>query len=226
LVGSITTSAGLGFLAASSSADAVEVRCDALMGQVDALEEALKHRQKPVLLTLRALDEGGYYSWSYGEREALFQRLMPYADAIDLELASPLEMEPVLELAQSLQKPIVLSAHSINHPASAGQVEGWLRRYHEISSAADVSCIHILKLAGRINDQKDVRRLARVLVEHDFPVAVMGLGPLAAPSRVLFTQLGSRLVYGYLDQAAAQGQPSIDELRKSLSGMPFTQVVA
>jgi 3-dehydroquinate dehydratase-1 len=42
----------------------------------------------------------------------------------------------------------------------------------------------------------------------------MGLGPYAAQSRAVLTALGSRLAYGYLDQAAAPGQPSAAEVRK------------
>jgi 3-dehydroquinate dehydratase-1 len=42
----------------------------------------------------------------------------------------------------------------------------------------------------------------------------MGLGPHAAQSRSVLTALGSRLVYGYLDEAAAPGQPSAAEVRK------------
>jgi 3-dehydroquinate dehydratase-1 len=48
----------------------------------------------------------------------------------------------------------------------------------------------------------------------EWPLAVMGLGPYAAQSRSVLTALGSRLVYGYLDQAAAPGQPSAAEVRK------------
>ncbi len=42
----------------------------------------------------------------------------------------------------------------------------------------------------------------------------MGLGRYAAQSRSVLVALGSRLAYGYLDQAAAPGQPSAAEVKK------------
>ena len=59
----------------------------------------------------------------------------------------------------------------------------------------------ILKIAARIKSWRDLQQLAALLVNHpDWPLAVMGLGPYAAQSRSVLTALGSRLVYGYLDQ--------------------------
>ncbi len=43
------------------------------------------------------------------------------------------------------------------------------------------------------------------------------LGPYAAQSRSVLAALGSRLVYGYLDEPAAPGQPSAGEVSKMVS---------
>jgi 3-dehydroquinate dehydratase-1 len=60
-----------------------------------------------------------------------------------------------------------------------------------------------------------LQQLAALLVNHPgWPLAVMGLGPYASQSRSVLTALGSRLIYGYLDQPAAPGQPSAAEVRK------------
>ena len=49
------------------------------------------------------------------------------------------------------------------------------------------------------------------------PVAVMGMGPQAAQSRLLYARHGSRLVYGYLGSTpAAPGQTSAEYLRAHL----------
>jgi 3-dehydroquinate dehydratase-1 len=47
----------------------------------------------------------------------------------------------------------------------------------------------------------------------------MGVGPHAAQSRSVLAGLGSRLVYGYLDQPAAPGQPSAAAVRKMVAGL-------
>ena len=49
------------------------------------------------------------------------------------------------------------------------------------------------------------------------PVAVMGMGPQAAQSRLLYGRQGSRLVYGYLGNSpAVPGQASAEFLQTHL----------
>ena len=210
ILGSIITRAGLRLLAKKTAADAVEVRADALLADgatVDEIESALRKRKQPVLLTLRIPAEGGQRPWKIAERRALYLRLLPLVEAIDIELATAKAMQLVLDVARHSGKTIILSAHAIEKPASAKQFARWLGQFQPKPNT-------ILKIAARIQSWHDLQHLAALLVNHrDWPIAAMGLGPYAAQSRSVLTALGSRLVYGYLDQPAAPGQPSAADVR-------------
>jgi 3-dehydroquinate dehydratase-1 len=212
VLGTITTAAGLRFLARKKlPADAVEVRVDALLAKkvpVEKIEAALRTKKHPVLLTLRIPSEGGQIAWKAKDRRELFLRLLPKVEAIDVELATARAMRPVIEAARRGGKTVVLSAHAIQKPASAAQIARWVGRFDPLPAT-------ILKIAVRIRSWRDLQQLAALLLDYpDWPMTVMGLGPYAAQSRAALTALGSRLVYGYLDQAAAPGQPSAAEVRK------------
>jgi len=211
-LGTVTTLSGLRYLARKKlPADAVEVRVDALLAgkvPVEKIEAALRKKKHPVLLTLRIPSEGGQRAWKVAERRELFLRLLPLVEAIDVELATARAMQPVIKEARRTGKTVVLSAHAIKQPASPAQVARWVAQFPPLPST-------ILKIATRIKSWRDLQQLAALLVNHpDWPLAVMGLGPYAAQSRAALTALGSCLVYGYLDQPAAPGQPSAVAVRK------------
>jgi 3-dehydroquinate dehydratase-1 len=217
VVGSVISGAGLRLLGrAAVPADAVEVRVDALLAEGVALgeiETALERRRHPVLLTLRIPAEGGQRAWTVPERRELFLRLLPWVEAIDVELATASALGAVTAEAERLGKTVVYSAHAIAKPATAARFAGWEARFRPGPG-------RILKVASRIAAWRDLQRLAAVLVNHpDWAVAVMGLGPQAGRSRAVLAALGSRLVYGYLDRPAAPGQPSAAEVRGMVRGL-------
>ena len=212
VLGTITTPAGLRVLSKKTlPADAVEVRVDALLAAkvpVEKIEAALKGRKLPVLLTLRIPTEGGQLAWKTVERRALYLRLLPLVEAIDVELATAKAMQPAIDEARRTGKTVVFSAHAIQKPAAPAHIARWVKQFdHQPRS--------ILKIAARIKSWRDLQQLAALLVNHpEWPLAVMGLGPYGGQSRSVLTALGSRLVYGYLDKAAAPGQPSAAEVKK------------
>jgi 3-dehydroquinate dehydratase-1 len=219
VIGSITTPDGLGLLAeAKSTADAIEVRVDALLGQgatPDGIETALKKRRQPVLLTLRISEEGGRISWEQFDRRELYRRLLPQVEAIDVELATVRDLDPLLTEALDAQKTVVLSAHALDRPPPSAQYGRWLRE-HDTHDAKT-----ILKVAAHIDSWRDLQRLAAMLINNpEKQIAVMGLGPHAAQSRSVLAALGSRLIYGWLDEPAAPGQPSAAEARKIVDELP------
>jgi len=217
VLGTVTTPVGLRALAKKQlPCHAVEVRVDALLAKkvsAEEIENALKARKHPVLLTLRIPPEGGHRAWKVAERRALFLQLLPHVEAIDVELATAKAMAPVIARARELKKTVVLSAHALKKSATVAQMMAWIGGF---SGEART----ILKIAGQIKSWRDLQQLAAVLVNHpEWPVAVMGLGPHGAQSRSVLAALGSRLVYGYLDEAAAPGQPSAAEVWKMVAGV-------
>ena len=211
VLGTVTTRAGLRLLARKTAADAVEIRGDALLADavtVEEIEAALRTKKQPVLLTLRIPAEGGQYAWKVAERRALYLRLLPVVEAVDVELTTASAMQLVIDVATHMGKTVVFSAHAIENPATPAQFARWTRQFGNKPKT-------ILKIATFIQSWHDLQHLAALLVNHrDWPIAVMGLGPYAGQSRSVLTALGSRLVYGYLDKPAAPGQPSAAEVRK------------
>jgi 3-dehydroquinate dehydratase-1 len=219
VIGSITTPAGLRLLARKSlPADAVEVRVDALLKRgvtADKIEAALRGRKLPVLLTLRIPAEGGHRSWKLTERRALYLRLLPHAEAIDVELATADALSEVLVEAIGAGKTVVVSAHALGKAAAPKQFAHWLENHGQRFAHT------ILKVASHIGSWRDLQRLAALLVNNpEKQIAVMGLGPHASQSRAVLAALGSRLVYGWLDKPAAPGQPSVAEVRKMVDALP------
>jgi len=211
-IGSVTTPAGLKWLARKKiPADAIEIRVDALLAgkvAVDKIEKALRGRRHPVLLTLRIPAEGGRRPWKTAERRDLYLRLLPRAEAVDIELATARVMKPVIAEACRTGKTVILSAHALARPATPAQFAKWLKGCDEKS---------ILKIAAHIKSWRDLQRLAAVLLDHPGKeIAVMGVGPHGNQSRAVLAALGSRLVYGYLDRPAAPGQPSAALLRRAV----------
>lgn len=217
VLGTVTSAKGLRLLSRKSiPADAVEIRVDALLDEkvpVEAIEKALRARKHPVLLTLRIPAEGGKHPWKLVERRSLYLHLLPHVEAIDVELATARTMAPVVNEALRTGKMLVLSAHAIEKPATPAQIARWVGQFDPQPST-------ILKVAARIKSWRDLQQLAALLVNHpDWSIAVMGLGPYAAQSRSVLAALGSRLVYGYLDEPAAPGQPSSAEVKKKVQAL-------
>jgi 3-dehydroquinate dehydratase-1 len=219
VIGSITTPGGLRLLARKSlPADAVEVRVDALLKRgatVEKIEVALRGRRHPVLLTLRIPAEGGHRAWKLAERRDLYLRLLPHAEAIDVELATADALSEVLIRAVEAGKTVVVSAHALGKAAAPKQFAHWLENHGQRFAHT------ILKVASHIGSWRDLQRLAALLVNNpEKQIAVMGLGPHAPQSRAVLAALGSRLVYGWLDEPAAPGQPSAAEMRKMVAALP------
>lgn len=215
LVGTVSTLAGLRKLSRPNPpADLIEVRYDTLRRDgVDAeeLREQLRKRAQPVLLTLRTTREGGNYPWKSRERVLLFESLIEDVDAIDVELQNIPLVRDVLTQARTQGRGLVLSAHSLTRKLTYGKGERLLEDFRKFR--ADV-----YKVAALARTRKDLGVLARLLLDNPkLRLAMMAVGPMATASRLAFPPLGSRLVYGYLDEPAVKGQPSLAEVAAALA---------
>ena len=209
-VATVTTLAGLKKISKPiPQADLVEIRYDALRiagVDVDELRTHLQKRKNPVLLTLRTTREGGNYPWKSRERVLIFESLLDDVDAIDLELQNIPLVRDILTAARKKKRGIVLSTHSLTRKLTYGKGVRWLElfRHHRAN---------VYKLASLARNRKDLGVLVRLVLDHpQLRLGVMAVGPMSAISRQVLPTLGSRLVYGYLDEPAAKGQPSLAEV--------------
>jgi 3-dehydroquinate dehydratase I len=188
--------------------DIAEIRLDLLTG--DATQTAWCHlADVPLLFTARRGDEGGGGDLSPSARLALLEGSIDDAACIDIEVASISEMAALLE---TLRIPWIASFHDFGKLPETSVLENAAHRAMDAGASA-------FKAAAMLHSPADMARLADFqLADHGIPVATMGMGPLAAVSRLLCAQCGSVLNYGYLGETpTAPGQWDAGSLKKAIA---------
>jgi len=217
--GSLMDLRGLMAPTVAESCDLAEIRLDLLnpqAGEVDS--SAWSHlAEVSLLFTARRLDEGGALALTPVERINLLRPALAQAAWVDIEVASIREMSSLLDELAERQIPWVASFHDFKRlPADAA-----LRRAAQQALEAGAAAF---KVAARLASPADLARLADFqLADHGIPVASMGMGPLAAVSRLLCAQCGSVFNYGYLGNTpTAPGQWDSASLKTAISRLvPF-----
>ena len=165
----------------------------------------------PLLLTPRHPDEGGDPRCATdAQRAAIAEPWLPFASAIDVELAHADGMSPTLQRAKDAGLAVVLSLHDFESTPAADLLSDRVRR--AIDAGADV-----VKLATLTETASDVARLISLFEE--FPeqrLAVMGMGRLGMASRLLAACCGSVLNYASHGDATADGQWPAADFRRLL----------
>jgi len=206
IVGTISTSQGLAYLKTPPhGVDLVEVRLDLLLSKrvpADAIQEALAQRTAPAILTLRTREEGGAFNWRSRQRVLFFLKFIPFADMVDLELTNIPRLGRVIRAIRRSKRDLLISSHSLKRKLTPLRLRRLLVQFRKTRA-------HIYKIVGLARRRRDLRTLSTPLLTHShMRLAVMASGPLAEASRLCLPALGSKLIYVYLDEAAAPGQPS------------------
>lgn len=201
--------------AVRDSCDMAEIRLDLLMMDGTAgVEPALwRHLQGlPLLFTVRRHDEGGARMLSAAVRMELLGSVLDQAAWIDLEVSSIDEMGGLLQTLKTRSIPWIASLHDFEKLPDTAVLETAVRRALDAGAG-------VFKTAAHLRQPADLARLAEFqLADHGLPVATMGMGPLAAVSRLLCAQCGSVLNYGYLGKTAtAPGQWDAALLKKTIA---------
>ncbi len=186
---------------APGAVDLLEWRLDAL--HPPACSDPARHLPPalpiPMLLTIRHPAEGGHHDWPTAARRMAYEALLPYAALIDVELRSWHLLAGVRAMATERGIPVVASFHDFHDTPPLSLLRKKIR--HAFSQGAS-----LVKIASTLRSLGELDRLARLLIETDRPLAVMGMGPLGQTSRLVLAGLGSRLNYGYLASAQVPGQ--------------------
>jgi 3-dehydroquinate dehydratase-1 len=220
VVGSIGSAAALALSTPARTrecCDLVEIRLDALAAEGLAIERGQWAHLAglPLLFTARRREEGGLAEATAGERLEWLATALPDGVAVDVELASVAEGAELLAMVRAAGLPWVASFHDFERLPDTGLLEDAARR----AAAAGAG---VFKVAALLRTPDDLARLAGFqLADHGLPVASMGMGPLAAVSRLLCAQCGSVLNYGYLgDTATAPGQWHCGVLKDAIARLP------
>lgn len=187
--------------------DVAEVRIDLFSTDDEDAVVAVVERfaTLPTLATIRSVAEGGRWAGTEAARLALFRRVIPLVDAIDVELASSQIAADVVAAARNAGVLSVVSHHDFETTPP-------LARLREIAAEARAAGADLVKVATQASEPADFRTLAAfTLEEAQQGVIVVAMGSFGPASRVLFPVLGSRMTYAAGSALAIQGQLSLAE---------------
>ncbi len=198
-------------VAESSKLDLFEVRADAFLGDLPLLERGISKLKLPIILTVRDSREGGAARLSVTERRALFERFLPFASLVDIELRNAANFSELIATAQAANVKVIASFHDFQRTPSRGRLDS-------LASRARICKAGVLKIAARVSTAADLAALLSFLHrETRMPLSVMGMGPLGKISRLLFAMSGSVLTYGYLGEPQVSGQWPALRLKQRLA---------
>ena len=195
-----------------SQCDILEIRLDGMTGHQEALDLELdRFKDFPLLFTARSAAEGGAAVLSLEERSDLLMSVADRATWIDVELASYDDLAKTIHRIRSRNVGLILSYH--NFEATPEEFD--MQRLINLSEEAD-----IVKIAVYHKSVKDFPLCTSLLKRNSHPMAVMGMGPLAPVSRLLYAQHGSLLNYGYLgSEPTAPGQWPAKLLKEAIAAL-------
>lgn len=189
-------------------ADILELRIDLINEDTFKILIELKKLGLPVIITNRMKKEGGAWPGSEEERVHELISLIPYADAVDIELCAE-KKDLVINEAKRAGKKVIISTHDFQNTPDSGIMAGFIRESFE--AGADIA-----KLAVMPHSLDDVLRLLDVTLHSSGQVCTIAMGEIGKHSRIMAPLYGSVMTYGYVDIPVAPGQLRVDELKNML----------
>ena len=190
--------------------DLVELRVDALPPELTT-EQVMEFRpEMPLLVTVRCHEEGGLRRIPEEERFALLRAYMPYAAAMDIEIKA---MRHARELVmEARERDVIIIGSTPEFQITPGV--DYLREQEKKARSYKAD---IVKFAFTPCLASDIQTGVQLFTKPKGPIAVMGMGPMGPVSRLLYSQLGSCLVYGYLgEEETAPGQWHVSLIKETL----------
>jgi len=213
-VGSVADASLLNHNFSTEESDIVEFRLDSLLTQLTEVKNTLlklKNSQIQTLITARCATEGGQSTLDASQRSQLLMGLAPLANFVDIELVNLEEMSEAANYVKEMGAILVASHHNFKETPSSEVMKDVINK--AIDQGADIA-----KIAVFHNSVEDIFRCADIVQNHSsIAVSIMGMGPLAPASRLLYAQLGSILNYGYLgNKSTAPGQWHAKQLNEAM----------
>lgn len=211
----------LGLSTRDSLADVIEARLDlaaarpgggAALGPAPDLTaylpacERLQAAGSPVLLTVRLVTDGGRWTDDAG-RLALFERAITTRACswVDIEVESAIAAA-VVDAAHANGAVAIVSHHDFGGTPDVDALDAIVEEARRLGA-------DIVKVATRVDAVEDHDRLLELLRRgRARGLAVIGMGPFGTSLRTYLPCVGSRLTYGFLDEAAAPGQIAAPDL--------------
>ena len=167
----------------------------------------------PLIATIRRREEGGGRRIPEAKRLELFKKVLPWVEAVDLELASKKIIRALTPLAHRKGKRVIVSYHNFKGTPS----DGTLRSTIEKGKRAGAD---LVKIAVTPKKEGDVGRL--LLLTHRNKgrgIVSIAMGAKGQVTRFLAPLFGSPLTYSFAGRPQAPGQLRVDKLAKKLKSV-------
>lgn len=220
-VATVHRPADLDFLAEndiSGVCDLLEFRLDSLRDHLDRAENAIAAAEAPCIVTARHPEEGGDGDLDSTQRRTLYERFLPHASLIDVEIRSLDEMRSIAAAARENGVAVIASHHDFEKSPPPGELT-------EVIDEAFAAGADVAKIAVTLGSMASLFELAQFMELAPDPdsgaarrrLSLMGMGPLGKLSRLVFASAGSCLNYGYLVEPNAPGQWPAGELKRLIA---------
>ena len=194
-------------------ADVLEIRfdkiCESILKSKKLIQEIKVNTGLPCIVTNRSHEEGGNFEGSEKERVKFLIELIPFADAVDIELSTDKVLRnEVIKCAKENGLSVIISSHDFLNTPDIEIMKAILNK--SFKEGADIA-----KIAVMPNSIKDVLNLLAVTLDMKEvgSVCTISMGEIGKHSRIIASLYGSVLTYGTPDNAVAPGQYNIKELR-------------
>lgn len=198
-------------------ADILEVRVDMFSDLShdyvsSCIQKAKEKFQKPLITTVRRVEEGGAVSIPDKERLDLYKAAMEYTDAVDIEINSEI-YGSVIKQAHKKKKTIIGSFHDFHKTPGIDE----LIRIAEKGKSFKAD---IVKVAVMPHNPEDLRNLTAITLKfYDQGIITIGMGQLGMASRIFLPLIGSLITFASLEQETAPGQLSLEEMDRFFSAI-------
>lgn len=216
--------------AAEMPCDLLEIRADHMLPSmyldidVDAklIGDVRDITGKPVIYTLRTLDEGG---WAHLERREYLDHIRNISERTDVDIVDceafagdmyyePDRMEIMTDMAHANGKLMIMSSHDFDYTPDMEEI---VRKY----CAMDNMRGDILKIAVMPRKEEDVLALleaARVFSSDysETDIIAISMGELGSTTRVCGGEFGSVITFASGVRSTAPGQMQADRLKQAL----------
>lgn len=212
LAGRKTTILKMAERAKEEGADALELRFDRIKVDKDEAVLLLKGIKKlglPIIGTKRP-------AWPREDRKEFFSAIIPFVDAVDLEIEE--EIEAIVRMAKAKGKKVIISYHNYEETPATEILENILDSMRD--RGAD-----IVKIATFIKSKEDLARL--LLLTEDWkrlPIITIGMGEIGRLSRIIAPIFGSCLTYGYINKPQAPGQMKVSTLKREIKNSYLLEI--
>jgi|Deesub1362B_J571_1020462.scaffolds.fasta_scaffold00289_12 3-dehydroquinate dehydratase-1 len=195
--------------------DIIELRVDLFRDlSPEGVESVFRKAQdfgKPLIATIRDYAEGGMVKLSNKERLFLFQKVIPLAELIDIEMLSEI-FNQVREIVKNERKTLIASFHDFSGTPELDKMEALYMKAS--SEGAD-----IVKIAVMADKVEDLKRMTQFTLNHAQRVVTLCMGKMSLISRIFFPFIGSLFTFGAVGEPKAPGQVSVIKLRQYINNL-------